>query len=87
MREQLILSTNFVELANEGHGKQRASREASDGAHCGREEGKLYPDRIGCEMVARGAGGLRGCEREALLFVFFLFFFLTECKLFQSGRK
>ena len=53
-------STNFVELANKGHGKHRASREAGDGAHCGREGGKLYPDRIGCEMVARGAGGVRG---------------------------
>ena len=60
MRERRILSTKFGELANEGHGEHRASREAGDGAHCGREGGKLYLDRIGCEMVARGAGGVRG---------------------------
>ena len=60
MRERRILSTNFVELANEGHGEHRASREAGDGAHCDREGEKLYPDRIGCDMVARWAGGARG---------------------------
>ena len=54
------MSTNFVELVNEGHGEHRASREAGDGAHCGREGGKLYPDRTSGEVVARGAGGLRG---------------------------
>ena len=75
MRERLILSTNFVELANEGHGEHRASREAGDGAYCGREGGKLYPDRIGCEMATRGAGGVRGCEREALMFCFFSYSF------------
>ena len=53
-------STNFGELANKGHGKHRASCEAGDGAHCDREAGKLFPDRIGCEIVARGAGGVRG---------------------------
>ena len=73
MRGRRSLNTDFVELANEGHGERRASREAGDGAHCGREGGKLYPDRFGCEMVARGAGGVRG-ERQALLFVFFLSF-------------
>ena len=31
------LSTNTVELANDGHGEHRASREAGDGADCGRE--------------------------------------------------
>ena len=31
------LSTNTVELANEAHGEHRASREAGDGADCGRE--------------------------------------------------
>ena len=60
MRERRILSTNIVALANDGHGEHRASRETDDGAHCGREGGKLYSDRIGCEMVARGAGGARG---------------------------
>ena len=60
MRERRIPSTNFAELANEGHGEHRASREAGDGAHCGREGGKLYPDPIDCEMVARGADGVRG---------------------------
>ena len=53
-------STNFVELANKDHGKHRALCEAGDGAHCGREGGKLYPDRIGCERVAKRAGGVRG---------------------------
>ena len=60
MRERPSLSTKFVELANEGHGEHRASREAGDGAHFGREGGKLIPDRLGCEMVARRAGGVRG---------------------------
>ena len=36
-RERGSLSTNFVELANEGHGEHQASHEAGDGAHCGRE--------------------------------------------------
>ena len=31
------LSTDTVELANDGHGKHSASREAGDGADCGRE--------------------------------------------------
>ena len=31
------LSTNTVELANDGHGEHRASREAGGGADCGRE--------------------------------------------------
>ena len=38
----------------------RASREEGDGAHRGREGGKLYPDRIGVEVVATGAGSVRG---------------------------
>ena len=59
MRERHSLITDFVELANEGHGEHRVSREAGDRAHCGREGGKMYPDRIGCEMVARGARGVR----------------------------
>ena len=54
------LSPNFVELANECHGEHRALREAGDGTHCGREKEKLYPDRIGGEVGARGAGGVRG---------------------------
>ena len=60
-RELRSLSTDLVELAaNEGHGEHQASREAGDGAHCGREGGKLYPDRIDGEVVARGAAGVRG---------------------------
>ena len=31
------LSTDTVELANDGHGEHRALREAGDGADCGRE--------------------------------------------------
>ena len=31
------LSNNTVELANDGHGEHRTSREAGDGANCGRE--------------------------------------------------
>ena len=72
MRERRILSTNFVELANEGHGEHRASREAGDGAYCGREEGKLHPDRIGCEMVAGRAA--YEAEREPLMFDYFYFY-------------
>ena len=53
-------ATQCVELANEGHVKHRASCEVGVWAHCGREGGNLYPDRIGCEMVARGASGVRG---------------------------
>ena len=59
-RELRSLSTNFVDLANEGHAEHRASREAGGGDHCDREGGKLYPDRIGGEVVERGADGVRG---------------------------
>ena len=52
------LSTNIVELANEGHGE--ASREAGDKVHCGKDGVKLYPDRISGDVVARGVGGIRG---------------------------
>ena len=72
-RELCSLSTNIVELTNAGHGEHRASGEADDGAHCGREGGKLYPDRIGGEVVARGAGGVRSRERSpAVQFIYFL---------------
>ena len=66
------MSDNIVELANEGHGEHRASREAADGAHRGREWGKLYQDRICGEVVARGAGGVRGWERSSAV-RFFIF--------------
>ena len=56
---ELLSTTNIVEAGARG-GEHRASREAGDEAHCGREGGKLYPDRIGGEVVARGAGGVRG---------------------------
>ena len=59
-RELRSLSTDSVELADEGRGEPRASREAGDRAHCDREAGKLYPDRIGGEVDTRGAGGVRG---------------------------
>ena len=59
-RELRSLSTNIFELANEVHGEHRASREAGDRAHWGRGGGKFHPDRIGGEVVARGAGGVRG---------------------------
>ena len=59
-RELRSLGTSIVELANEGRGEHRASREAGDGAHCGREGRKPYPGRTGGELVARGAGGVQG---------------------------
>ena len=59
-RELRSLSTNIVELANEGRGEHQASRDAGDGAPCGREGGKLYPDRIADGVVARVAGNVRG---------------------------
>ena len=61
-REPRSLSTHIVELANESHGEHRDSREAGNGAHWGREGGKLAlsgPNRRG-EVVARGAGSVRG---------------------------
>ena len=61
-------STNTVELANDAHGEHRASPEGGDGADCGKELGKLYPDRIGGEVVVRGAVDSRGC----LLFSLFV---------------
>ena len=54
------MRTNIIELANEGHGEHQASRGAGDGDNCDRERGNLYPDRVGDEVVARGAGGVRG---------------------------
>ena len=59
-RDLRSLSTTIVELANEGCGEHRASRGAGDGAHCGREGGKLYQDRIGSTVVVKRAGGVRG---------------------------
>ena len=67
------LSTYFVELANEGHGEHRASREAGGEDNCGREGGKLYQDRIGGKVVARWASGVRGWEgSSAVQFISFL---------------
>ena len=34
---RISLGNDIVELANDGHGERRASREAGDGAHYGRE--------------------------------------------------
>ena len=69
-REICSLSTNIVELANEGRDEHRASREAGDGAHCGREGRKLYPDRM-VARCSRGEGqGAYEAEREVLLFEF-----------------
>ena len=70
-REPRSLSINIVELENERHGEHRASREARDGSHCGRKGGKLYPDRIGGEVVAREVGGARGWERSSTVRFFF----------------
>ena len=50
----------MVDRAHGGHGEHRALREAGDGAHWSREGVKLHPDRIGDEVVARGAGSVRG---------------------------
>ena len=50
------LSTNTVELANDGHGEQRISRKAGDGVTVAESEIKLYPELIDGEVVARGAG-------------------------------
>ena len=54
------LSTNTVELANDGHGEHRPSREATEGADCCRGEESFTRNRIGGEVVARGAGSVRG---------------------------
>ena len=48
------------------------------------EESYVYPDRIGGEVAARGAGGVRGRERSSAV-VFSVSFY--RCKVFQSGRK
>ena len=66
------VSTNIFELANKGHGEHQASREAGDGAHCDREGGKLCPDRIGGEVIAREADGVRGKERSSAVRCFYL---------------
>ena len=74
---------NIIELANEGHGEHRASREAGDGAHCGREGGKLTRT----ESVARWSREGRvayEAEREALQFDFLL---LDRCKVLQSSDR
>ena len=64
------MSTNIVERANDNHNEHRASREAGDATDCGREWGKLYPDRICGEVVARGAGGVLGGESALQFFIF-----------------
>ena len=53
-----ISATKLKFTENEGGGEHQALREAGDGAHCGREEVKLYPERIGGEVVPRRAGGV-----------------------------
>ena len=74
-RKHRRLNTNIVELANEGHGKHRVSREACDGAHWGRDGAKLYPDLIGGEVVARGSYPYQAEGKLCCSFVFFFFFF------------
>ena len=54
------LSTKGVELANEGRGGHRASREGGYETHWNKEGEKLDPDRIGGEVVAREAESVRG---------------------------
>ena len=66
------LSTNTVELVNDGHGEHRASREVGDGADCESEE--IFTRT---ESVARWSPEGRAAyeaEREALLFIFFFLF-------------
>ena len=75
MRERRILSTNIVELANEGHGEHRASRETGDGAHAEREESFTRTESVA--RWSREGWAAYEAGREALLFDFFRFLFLT----------
>ena len=54
----------MIERANEGHVEQRASREAGHGAHWGRRGGKLGPNLIDVEVVARGVESVRGSQKR-----------------------
>ena len=67
-RDLVRLSTNIVELANEGHGEHRDLREAGDGSHWGREEVKLYLGRIGGAVVARGRAACKAGRSCAVRF-------------------
>ena len=64
-------------------GLTRSSRRGS--LLCGREGGKLYPDRMGGEVVARGAGSVRGWERSSTAVRFFSFLNGTRCSN-QTGK-
>ena len=69
------LSTNIVELANEGHGR--------DGAHGGREGGKLYR----AESMARWSREGSGSVRSGGKLYFCSFCFRAVARMFQPGRK
>ena len=85
-REVRSLSTNVVELANDGHCEHRASRETGDGAHCGRARKvqALYPGPHRWRG-SRERGGRRTRLREKLFC--WGFFICDPCKVFQPGRK
>ena len=44
---------------------------------------KLYPDRIGGELVGRGTGGVCGCERSSSV----RFFFLTSARCSNQAEN
>ena len=83
LREPRSLSKNTVELANEGHGEHRASREAGDGAQYGREGAELNPGPNKWRG-GRQRGGRRTRLKEKLCCSIYLVF--DPCKVFQSGR-
>ena len=58
--EKTSILSLIVELEDGATVSTGLLREAPDGAHRSRERGKLYPDRIGAGIVARGAGRVRG---------------------------
>ena len=82
---QRSLSTNFVQLANEGHGEHRASREAGDGAHCGRDGRKFYQNPVGGEVVARRAGSIH--TRLSEKFCRSILFFFTGARCSNQAEK
>ena len=65
------LNTNTAELANDGHGEQRASREACDGAVAESEESFTRTESV-ARWLREGWAAYEA-EREALLFIVFLF--------------
>ena len=74
MREPRILSTNFVELANESHGEHRASREAGDGALTVAEREESFTRTESVASWSREGRAAYEADREALPFDVFPFF-------------